>query len=118
MGETKGSYTIGEETEQVEFKKSTGELKEAIISIASILNKHQAGALYFGVKNDGTVIGQEINDTTLRAVSQAIRANIKPPVYPTIAKETYGNKAVIQVKFEGTQRPYLYTGPQIMDHLE
>ena len=77
---------IGEENEQVEFKKSTGELKEGVISIASILNKHDSGDLYFGVKNNGDVIGQEISDTTTRDVSQAIRANIKPPIYPTIEK--------------------------------
>ena len=75
---------IGEETEQVEFKKSTGELKEGIISIVSILNKHERGDLYFGVKNNGDVIGQEISDTTMRDVSQAIRANIKPPIYPVV----------------------------------
>ena len=40
---------IGEENEQIEFKKSTSELKEGIISIASILNKHGSGELYFGV---------------------------------------------------------------------
>ena len=48
---------IGSETEQIEFKKSTGELNEGIVSIVAILNKHQAGELYFGVKNDGTVLG-------------------------------------------------------------
>jgi predicted HTH transcriptional regulator len=57
---------IGEETEQIEFKKSTGELKEGIISIASILNKHGSGALYFGVKNNGDVIGQEICNVEFR----------------------------------------------------
>ena len=51
---------IGSETEQIEYKKSIGELKEAMFSIAAILNKHQKGELYFGVKNDGTVIGQEV----------------------------------------------------------
>ena len=30
-------YNIGEENEQIEFKKSTGELKEGVIAIASIL---------------------------------------------------------------------------------
>ena len=68
----KKTYNIGEENEQVEFKKSTGELKEGVISMAAILNKHGSGDLYFGVKNDGTVLGQEVNDTTLRTVSQAI----------------------------------------------
>ena len=41
---------IGEENEQTEFKKSTGELKEGVISIVSILNLHESGELYFGEK--------------------------------------------------------------------
>lgn len=101
---------IGKETEQVEFKKSTGELKEGIISIASILNKHECGDLYFGVKNNGDVIGQEISDTTTRDVSQAIRAHIKPPIYPVIEKQHYDGKDVVHVKFEGKHRPYLAYG--------
>lgn len=44
-----------EENELLELKKSTSELKEAIISIVAILNKHGAGELYFGIKNDGTL---------------------------------------------------------------
>ncbi len=31
---------IGKETETIEFKKTTSETKEGIISISSILNKH------------------------------------------------------------------------------
>lgn len=42
---------IGSEMEQIEYKKSIGELKEAIFSIAIILNKHQKGELYFGVES-------------------------------------------------------------------
>lgn len=42
---------LGIETETLEFKRSTGELKEAVHSICAILNKHQCGELYFGVKN-------------------------------------------------------------------
>lgn len=64
---------IGEETEQIEFKKSTGELKEGIISIASILNKHGSGILYFGVKNNGDVIGQEISDQTIEMLARRYR---------------------------------------------
>ena len=51
---------IGKETEFIEFKKSTSETKEGLISIASILNKHKKGNLYFGVKDNGDVIGQDI----------------------------------------------------------
>ena len=45
-----------EESEILELKRSTSELKEALIFIAAILNKHQQGELYFGIKNDGTVV--------------------------------------------------------------
>ncbi|MCM1039592.1 MAG: putative DNA binding domain-containing protein [Ruminococcus sp.] len=107
-------YSLGEETEQIEFKKSTGELKEGVISIAAILNKHGSGKLYFGVKNDGTVIGQETNDTTLRTVSQAIGNHLRPAVYPVITREQYGGRTVILVEFNGTQQPYLaYNVPRI-----
>jgi len=42
------------ESETREFKKSTSELKEAVISIAAMLNKHGRGEVYFGIKNDGS----------------------------------------------------------------
>lgn len=38
------------ETETLEFKKSTGEIKEGVISLSSMLNKHGWGTLYFGIK--------------------------------------------------------------------
>ena len=101
---------IGKENEKVEFKKSTGELREGVISIASILNKHDSGDLYFGVKNNGDVIGQDMSDSTIRDVSQAIRANIKPPIYPVIEEQRYGDRDVIHVQFSGTRRPYLAYG--------
>ena len=41
------------ESETIEFKKTTGELKEGVISLASMLNKSGAGTVYFGIKNDG-----------------------------------------------------------------
>ena len=105
---------IGEETERIEHKKSTGELKEGVISVASMLNKHGEGTLYFGVKNNGDVIGQIVNDQTLRTVSQAIGNHIKPRVYPTIYKKAYGERDVVVVEFEGHNKPYLaYNIPRI-----
>ena len=56
------------ESETLELKKSTSELKEAIISIVSILNKHQKGELYFGVKNNGDVVGQTVTEKTIREI--------------------------------------------------
>ena len=78
---------LGIETETLEFKRSTGELKEAVHSICAILNKHQCGELYFGVKTDGTVIGQVVTEESLREVSQKIKNFIEPRIYPEISKE-------------------------------
>ena len=36
------------ESEMIELKKSTSELKEAVIAVAAILNKHGKGKVYFG----------------------------------------------------------------------
>lgn len=105
---------IGPETETIEYKKSTGEMKEAMISIAAILNKHKKGVLYFGVKNDGTVIGQVITDESLRKVSQAIGNHITPAIYPEIKAVRIGERECIQVDFEGNRQPYLaYSIPRI-----
>lgn len=105
---------LGRETEILEFKKSTGEIKEAILSIVAILNKHQKGELYFGVKNDGTVIGQVINDETLRKVSQAIGNHFTPPIYPEIKTVQFRDRECILVSFVGSQRPCLaYNVPRI-----
>ena len=60
------------EDEYTEFKKTTGELNEAMVSISSILNKHRQGKVYFGLKNDGNPVRFTITDSTLRDVSRKI----------------------------------------------
>ena len=99
---------IGIETEKREYKKTTGEIKEAINSIVAILNKHGSGELYFGVRNNGDILGLDVNDETLRKVSQAIKNHITPTIYPDINVEEFEDgKKVILVKFFGDQKPYL-----------
>lgn len=97
---------LGFETEVIEFKKSTGEIKEAMFSIAAILNKHQAGELYFGVLPDGNPIGQIITEKTLRDVSNAIKNHIEPKIYPEIELVHLNDRSCIHVRFEGTDVPY------------
>ena len=58
---------LGMESETLEFKKSTSELTDGVIALSSMLNKHGEATLYFGVKNDGTIVGQsEINESTFQ----------------------------------------------------
>ncbi len=82
------------ESETLELKKSTSELKEAIISIVAILNKHQKGELYFGVDRDGKVVGQTITENTLREVSRAISERIEPKIFPKIEEVILNGKIV------------------------
>lgn len=48
---------LGSESEFVEFKKSAGEHKESLRAISAMLNKHGRGSLYFGVRDNGDVVG-------------------------------------------------------------
>lgn len=101
---------FGIETETLEFKKSTSELKEAVISIVSMLNKHTRGELYFGIKNDGKVQGQDVSEKTLRDISQSIQNHIEPQIYPKINMVCIEDKTCIHIIFEGDNIPYYAYG--------
>lgn len=102
---------LGHETEMVEFKRSTSELREGMESIASILNKHGHGELYFGVRTDGEVVGQDVSEKTLRDVSQAVGNRIEPRIYPIVEERDDGEgHAYVCVAFEGHEPPYACDG--------
>ncbi len=94
------------EDEIKEFKKTTGELNEGIVSIVSILNKHQHGELFLGVKNDGKPFEFEMNDSTLRDISRKIYEAIKPQIFPKIEIVSIDKIDVIKVEFSGNDTPY------------
>lgn len=100
---------LGKESELVEFKKSTSELNEAIISISAMLNKNGKGKVYFGVKNNGDAIGQQVSENTLRDISRKIYEDINPTIYPSI-NEMSENPGVIEVSFSGLDKPYSAKG--------
>ncbi len=105
---------FGIETETIEFKKSTRELREGIISLSAMLNKHGYGALYFGIKDDGSLCGQDVSGKTLRDISQAISNYIKPQVIPTIKLELIDTMNVISVEASGLDSPYSAFGKYYM----
>ncbi len=94
------------EDEFNEFKKTTGELNEAMVSISSILNKHRRGRIYFGLKNDGSSHKFTITDSTQRDVSRKIYEAIRPQIIPTITTEKIEGNEVIVVDFHGDDVPY------------
>lgn len=100
---------LGMENEEVEFKKTTSEIDSALLSIGAMLNKKGKGKIYFGVKNNGDVIGQQIGESTLRDISRKISEAIRPVIYPSIY-EMAENHGVIVVEFNGNDRPYSVNG--------
>ena len=105
---------IYKETETVELKKSTAELKEAIISLSAILNKHGKGKILFGIKDDGEIIGQSVGKATVRDITQAISAHLEPRIYPKINIFKAMGENVISVEFEGNHGPYFAYGRAYM----
>jgi len=102
---------IGSETESIEFKKSTSELPAALISISAILNKHKKGTLYFGVKNNGDICGQQVGNETTRDISRDIRNLIKPECsFEVNIKSTDDGIEFIEVLFSGNRQPYSAEG--------
>jgi len=102
------------ETETTEFKKSTAELKSGVVSIAAILNKHGKGEVYFGIKDDGTVVGQMVGRNTIKQVTQTIVDNIEPKIYPIIKRKKIEGKECIVVEFQGANGPYFAYGRAYM----
>ena len=102
------------ESETIEFKKSTAELREAVASISAILNKRGQGEVYFGIKDDGTVVGQAIGRNTIKEVTQTIEDNLEPKIYPKIEERTIEGKHCITVEFHGLNSPYFAYGRAYM----
>ncbi len=98
------------ETETIEFKKSTAELKEAVISIVAMLNKHNRGEVYFGIADDGTVLGRMIGRDTVRDVTQTVVDNIEPKVFPKVELRQIDGKNCIVVEAQGNNSPYFAYG--------
>lgn len=97
---------LGNESETKEFKESTGEIHQAIEAIAAILNKHSRGVLYFGIKDDGTLKGQIVQDSTIKSITDAILRDIEPRINPTVERLSSEGKDYIKISFYGMQKPY------------
>ena len=92
-------FNVGKENEVLEFKESTAEFDKAIRAIVAMLNKSGHGTIYFGVKDNGDVIGHEIGKNTLSNLTVRIKNSIKPSVYPTLEKLEFGDKKLSLLLF-------------------
>lgn len=81
-----------------------------MISISSILNKHGIGTLYFGVKPNGDICGQDVSESSLRDVSRSVYESIRPQIYPAIEEVVLDGKHLIKVEFNGNNTSYSAAG--------
>ena len=70
------------ESERLEFKKTTGELKDGMAGVCVMLNG-QGGRVLFGVTAAGKVLGQDITDSTLQEVAREIK-KLEPAADPQL----------------------------------
>lgn len=98
------------ETETVELKKSLAELKQGLISLTAMLNKHGRAELWFGVAPNGKPAGIDMTEKTLRDVSQAVASHIEPRIYPEITQQLLAGKSCLRVRASGQQKPYFAYG--------
>lgn len=95
------------ENEFVELKKSTTQLKEGVISVSAMLNKHSKAELYFGINDEGKVFNIEVGRKTLSDISREFRNHLKPyPVRLEINEMSMDGKSIIKVYAEGADQPY------------
>lgn len=94
------------ESEIVEFKEALSELESGGEAICSFANQN-GGTLYFGIKNNGEIIGiQSIADTTLRNVTQFIFDNLEPQKIISVTKGEINSLGVIKIVVDKSSTPY------------
>lgn len=102
---------VGTENETIEFKESLAEKEEAMKDIGAILNKRGKGTLYFGVNDNGEVIGLQIGKKTESDIANKINSSIEPaPFYTIDTKEDVLGHKFIEINFHGDAKPYRAKG--------
>ncbi len=98
------------ESETLEFKRSTGEVRAAMHALTGMLN-HRGGQVVFGVEPDRRVVGQQVSDRTLEDLAQEI-GQIEPPVFPAIERVVVGDgrELLVVSLSQGAGRPYSHRG--------
>jgi ATP-dependent DNA helicase RecG len=104
------AWAASGESETLEFKRTTGERREAVRSLCAMLN-NRGGRVLFGVEADGRVIGQQVSDHTIEEIAQEIK-ELDPPAFPTIDRVDVGGgqEVIVMTVTHGPVRPYSYKG--------
>lgn len=100
----------GGESETLEFKRSTGELRSGMRALMALLN-HRGGRVLFGVEPDGRVVGQHVSDQTLRDIAAEV-GQVEPPAFPAVERMPLGDgrEVLVLSVSQGAGAPYRHRG--------
>ena len=95
------------ESEFLEFKTSTGGISSGMQTVCAFLNSDHGGAVVFGVKDNGQIIGQDISDKTRKEIATEIN-KIEPyakidVIYVPVAN----NKQAIVISAKPEKMPHI-----------
>ncbi len=99
------------ESETLEFKKSTAQIRRAMETLCGMLNG-AGGKVLIGVTPEGKICGQAVSDKTLREVAQQI-GRFEPPVDILQRQVDLGDGKkvlVLDAQPDPTRRPYVFDG--------
>ena len=103
---------LGKEDEFQEFKESLTQLDKGLKSLTAMLNRNGKGTIYFGVDDNGDVIGGiEVGKKTFEDIRNKIKTYIDPSITVSINsfKDEDGH-TYIKLFAEGSDIPYSYDG--------
>ena len=102
---------LGHESEDVEFKDGLGQLDKGIMGLTAMLNRCNHGTVYFGVRDDGVVIGTQVGKDTVEKIRNRISTLVEPQVIPDIdILNTEDGLEYLRVTVSGYSSAYSYNG--------
>jgi ATP-dependent DNA helicase RecG len=98
------------ESERLEFKRTTGELKDGMSGICAMLNG-DGGRVLFGVTPSGKISGQDVTDNTLQDVAREIR-KLEPQAHiqQTLVTVADTRQVIVLETTLAPNGPYTYDG--------
>ena len=100
----------GGESDQVEFKRSTGQRTEGAKAVCGMLNG-RGGFLVFGVEDGGEITGQQVSASTLEEVVRELRRiEPQPLLSPDRVPLENGREVIVVSVPAGGAGPFTYDG--------
>ncbi len=99
------------ESETLEFKKSTAQLRRAMETLCGMLNGN-GGHVLVGVTPQGRIVGQQVSDSTLRELADLQRRFEPPATIATTRMDIGEGKEVLALEAipNPEQCPYVFDG--------